>query len=131
MATKTTESAEKKVRTYGKKLERRAPTISLKVGDTIESIIRAKSATSLSKLGISPIITLELLEPFTAEFKTPGKGPNKIENYKAGDRVSMFIKAGLVSLFDLPEGAACRITCTGTVDTGKGNPAFTYDIDYD
>lgn len=113
-------------RTFGKKLIMRAPSINLDVDSSVDVKILQKRAEVQTKYKAIPMVTLELLAPFTS--KSVKKGVKDTE-FKEGDVVAMFIKAGLVPLMDLPEGTECRITCTGTVDTGKGNPAYTYEVD--
>lgn len=104
----------------------RAPTISLDVDQEVEVKILQKRAEVKTKFGVTPVLTMELLAPFTSP---PEKKGGKPTSFKTGDAVAMFVKAGLVPVMDLPEGTECRITCTGTVDTGKGNPAYVYSVD--
>lgn len=104
----------------------RAPTINLGIGESVEVKILQKRAEVQTKFKAIPLVTLELLAPFETKPEKKGEKPTK---YPAGEVVAMFIKAGLVPLMDVAEGTECRITCTGTVDTGKGNPAYTYDVD--
>ena len=117
-------------RTYGKKLVLRAPIVDISVGQSLEGVVHSKRAEVQTKFKPTPVMNLELLEDFKYIKYTPSKKSEKPQVFKKGEIVAMFIKAGLVAAMELPEGTECRITCTGTVDTGKGNPAYTYEVEH-
>ena len=114
-------------RIYAKKVIDRAPVVNLVLGQSIEGVLLSKRAEVKTKFGVSPLVNIELYEPLTIKGAKKGE---KHQEFIKGDIVAMFVKAGLVAVMELPEGTECKITCTGQVDTGKGNPAWTYQVDY-
>lgn len=122
-----TPAATPRKRVYGKKIITHAPVVDLEVGQSIEGTVTQKTAEVKTKYGPTPKICITLLEDFR-NTKNIKKG-DKVKEFKAGEVVAMFVKAGLIAAMEIPEGTACRITCTGTVPSDKGNDAYTFDVE--
>lgn len=105
-----------------KKVALQAPFVTIEKGMVIQGVMTRKRAEVKGKLGVQNIVLVELTDDM--------KGPQGTKNvYKKGDTVSLPLKTSLADLFEYPEGTEFRVTCTGQVDTGKGNPAWTFDLE--
>lgn len=114
-----------------------APFISIQIGTRVVGTIERHTAAAnkFNKGEPKPVVILRLTEAFNQ--KVLGKdgkpragkdGKPLVEAYKVGDAVQLDVKAGLLAICDLEPGTEVEVVVTGQIDTGKGNPAWTFDL---
>lgn len=118
-AATSTEKPEKK----GKKLALRSPIIKHAVGLRVQGTITLHSERKGGKFGDQKMVTLLLLEPCTWTTKD-----GEVKTMQAGESVILPVKPGMAAVADLEVGTDVDIECTGTVDVGKGNAAYTFEV---
>lgn len=111
----------------GKKLTLRSPFVTTHVGMYVHGKIELFGMTTGGKFGAKETVTIILESPCEWTNKKTGEVVRK----EQGDAVRVEVKPGLQALTALPVGTLVEIRCTGTVDTGKGNPAYSYEVTYE
>lgn len=103
-------------------------------GDEIEGILLAKRlgvSTKFSKeKGDAALAYIELVEDFAGKADTRKGSKHVPQKFPKGTVVTLWMKAGLKPLMDVPEQAEVCITCTGYKDVGKGQPMTLFEIQY-
>ena len=108
----------------GKSLSMTSPFVKTFVGMYVHGVIEV-FGNSTSKLGTQETATIKLLSPCSWE----GKDKKTVTKHP-GEAVRVVIKPGLQAITSLDLGTEVTIECAGTVDTGKGNPAYTYEVSF-
>lgn len=114
-----------------------APFITIQHGTRIVGTIERHTAAAnkFNKGEPKPVVILRLTEAFSQKVvgkdgkpKAGKDGKALVESYKVGDAVQCDVKAGLLAITDLEPGTEVEIVVTGQIDTGKGNPAWTFEL---
>lgn len=91
-------------------------------GDFLIGTLEKKRAEVKGKFGFKNVAVMKITE----NCELGGKEGRRV--YEPGEVVQMDVPAGMSCLFDEDEGAEVKVIYTGKVDTGKGNPANTFDV---
>jgi len=114
----------------GKRLELRAPFVKVETGQVISGTITMFTVNTAGKFGERDVVMIELDHDLSWPASSKAADQTRL-TAKKGDTISYVVKPGLSGLKGLPEGTNVRIEVVGQVDTGKGNPAWSYEVTYD
>lgn len=128
--TATTKPETAKVKKRGKKLELRVPFVKLEEGMVISGTIVMFTVQESTTYGDRNVVQIRLDEPLSwppsKKAKEQTRGSAKVD-----DVVAVEIKAGMSAIKNLAEGTDVTIEVLGKVDTGKAEPAWTFDITFE
>lgn len=126
----TQEAPKTTVKKRGKKLEMRAPFVKYETGMVIDGTIALFTRSASAKFGDRDVVQIRLNSPLTWAPSKNAKDQSRL-SAEPGDVVSLEVKPGLAGIKALPEGTDVQIEVVGQVDTGKGNPAWSFEVTYD
>jgi hypothetical protein len=108
-----------------------AEDLNLTPGDQLEGILKSKRLGVKTKFKETPLVFIELLDDFVGKTDTTKKG-HKPQKFTKGTMVSLWVKAGLKAIMDVPEGSAVLIKNVGLKDMSDGKqPMNMFEIMYE
>lgn len=129
-AEKASEAAATKPKKRGKKLELRAPFVKYEEGMIISGEIVLFTIQENKDFGNRDVCHIKLDADLSWPPSSKAKSKDRL-HAKPGDVVALEVKPGLAGLKNLAEGQGVSIEVLGKVDTGKPEPAWSFEVTYD